>query len=252
MLPQGAASWTGLLVALALCNVLVIGLIAMAQKDLRYMLGYSSVMHMGYAFLGIATLGTLGVSAAVMLMFAHGLAIAALFLMADCVAQRGGGSTDMADFGGMVKQTPVLAGLFAAAMFASVGLPGFANFWGELGIFTSAFGMSHALGALTVLGIIISAIYGLRAVAFIFFGTPSERYEKHLKSGDAPKDMSFAEKAPVLILLGALLFVGFWPRSIGDMINKEVSLKYPAQVVQTCPGADASATPVALTVERKF
>jgi NADH-quinone oxidoreductase subunit M len=115
--------------------------------------------------------------------------------------------------------------------------------------------MSRAIGALAVLGIIISAIYGLRAISMIFFGTPSESYAKRLKSGLAPEDMSFAEKAPVLILLGALLCVGFWPRSIGDMINKEVSLKYPAQVVrveQAVPVADAAATPVTLADERSL
>lgn len=244
LFPQGAAEWTSLLVVLAVCNVLVIGFITMAQKDLRYMLGYSSVMHMGYAFLGIATMGIIGIGGAVMMMFAHGLAVAALFLMADCVAKRNGGSTDMTTLGGMVKHTPILAALFAAAIFASAGLPGFANFWGELSIFTAVFGMSKILGALTVLGIIISAIYGLRAVASIFFGKHSATYEKRIASGDIPTDLSFAEKAPILVLLGALMFVGFWPRSVGDNLNKELALKYPPAPVQQVLPTSAADLPL--------
>ena len=245
----GVVDWTNLLVVLALCNVLVIGFITIAQKDLRYMLGYSSVMHMGYAFLGIATMSIIGIGGAVMMMFAHGLAIAALFLMADCVAKRNGGSTDMSTMGGMVKQTPILAAFFTAAIFASAGLPGFANFWGELSIFTAVFGMSKVLGTLTVLGIIISAVYGLRAVASIFFGKHSDAYAKKIASGDVPTDLTFAEKLPVIILLGSLLFVGFWPRSVGDNLNKELALKYPEAPVQEVLPATAGTAPHANAVK---
>ena len=254
LLPLGAGEWTKLLVVLALCNVLVIGLITMAQKDLRYMLGYSSVMHMGYAFLGIATAGLVGIGGAVMMMFAHGLAVAALFLMADYVEKRGG-TTDMASFGGMARETPILAAFFAAATFASVGLPGFANFWGELSIFTAVFAMNKVVGALAVLGIIISAIYGLRALAAIFFGKRSAAYEKRVAVA-APQDLTFAERVPVLVLLGALMFVGFWPRAIGDNLNTELSAKYlpPAPVQQVEPSAAVlpDASGVALSGERKF
>jgi NADH-quinone oxidoreductase subunit M len=255
LIPAGAIQWTGLLVVLAVCNVIVIGLITMAQKDLRYMLGYSSVMHMGYAFLGIATLGIMGIGGAVVLMFAHGLAIAALFLMADVVAKRGG-TTDMASFGGMVHQTPLLAAFFAAAIFASAGLPGFANFWGELTIFTAVFGMSKILGTLTVLGIIISAIYGLRAVANIFFGKQSEAYAKRIKASGAPADITWAERIPVLILLAALLVVGFWPRSISDGINADLAVKYPPapvqQVIPATTSAQTAPTTVVAVSERRF
>ncbi len=238
LLPVGAASWTGLLVVLALCNVLVIGLITMAQKDLRYMLGYSSVMHMGYAFLGIATMGTLGLGAALMMMFAHGLAVAALFLMADCVAVRNSGETDMASIGGMVKHTPVFAAFFAAATFASAGLPGFANFWGELGIFTAVFKMNSTVSALAILGIIISAIYGLRALAAIFYGPHSKAYEQRIAQYGAPADLQPYEKLPVMILLGALMFAGFWPRAVSEPVNAELSSRQPAVAVQTANAAE--------------
>jgi NADH-quinone oxidoreductase subunit M len=255
LLPTGASDWNGLLIVLALCNVIVIGLITMTQKDLRYMLGYSSVMHMGYAFLGIATFGIIGIGGAVMLMFAHGLTIAALFLMADCVAKRAGGNADMASFGGMAHETPVLAALFTAAIFASVGLPGFANFWGELTVFTAVFGMNHIYGALTILGIIISAIYGLRAIASIFFGSKSEAYANRIRIAGAPADITWAERVPVLILLGTLMVVGFWPRSISNELNEELAIKYPPAPVQEVepsvpgPSADTGAANVA---ERRF
>jgi len=245
LLPEGASAWVDVLLWLAMGNIIVVGLITMAKRDLREMLGYGSVMHMGYAFAGLATLSAVGVGGAVLMLFAHGCSIAALFLLADCVARRGG-TADMDQFGGMARQAPVLAALFTAAILASIGLPGFANFWGELGIFVALFASRPWFGAVAVLGIIISAIYGLRAVASIFFGEPTAAFAER-NARQAVGDLSVEERAPVLILLGALLLVGLWPRSIGDQVNAEVSALYPAQqstlTVATTDAAAADEAP---------
>lgn len=219
LLPQGGIGWNSWIVWLALGNVVIIGLVTMAQRDLKYMIGYASVMHMGYIFLGIATLSVAGVGGAVMLMFAHGLSVALLFALSHSIYKRTG-TYDMQAMGGLGPKAPVLAGLFVAATMASIGLPGFANFWGEFTIFIALW-QNHAWAmAPAVLGIVISAIYGLRAVARIFYGEPTEAFAARLKTEGANiRDIGWCERVPVVLLFIALVGVGVLPRLISDDVN---------------------------------
>ncbi len=195
LLPLGAAQWSQTLaVVAAVGNVLVIGLVTMAQCDLKQMVGYSSVMHMGYAFLGIAAGSVLGAGGVVMLMVAHGLSVALLFLLSTSVHERTH-TFDMDQMGGLARSAPVLAGLFVAATFASIGLPGFANFWGELPIFVSLWDFSHKLTVVALTGTVVSAVYGLRAAARVFFGPPTEAFAR-VASAYPPSDLSWGEKLP--------------------------------------------------------
>jgi NADH-quinone oxidoreductase subunit M len=211
-------TWTGLLVCLALGNVLVIGLVTMAQRDLKQMIGYSSVMHMGYAFLGIATLSVVGAGGVVMLMVGHGLSVALLFLLATSIHHRTQ-TFELSEMGGLAQKAPVLAAFFTAATLASIGLPGFANFWGELTIFVSLWNFSPWVTAAAVAGIVISAVYGLRAVARVFFGPATPEFAK-VAAATPPSDLGWGERLPALILLATLLLVGIWPRSISDPVNQ--------------------------------
>ena len=217
LIPAGAAHWTHTLALLALCNVLIIGYVTIAQTDLKQMVGYSSVMHMGYAFLGIAAASTLGIGGVVLLMIAHGLSVALLFLLATSIHHRTQ-TFDMTEMGGLAKQAPNLAALFVAATFASIGLPGFGNFWGELTIFIALWKYSQWMTIAAVAGIIISAVYGLRSTAKVFFGPPTEAYAK-VAAARPPTDLRWPEKLPALILLAALLLLGLWPKLISDPIN---------------------------------
>ena len=134
------------------------------------MLGYSSVMHMGYAFLGIATFSVVGIGGALLMMVAHGLSVALLFMLSTCIYHRSQ-TFDMQHMGGLATRVPVLCAFFVAATMASIGLPGFGNFVGEFTIF-AALGESDATRWVLLpaaVGIILSAIYGLRAVANIFY-----------------------------------------------------------------------------------
>lgn len=223
LLPEGAAHWATLLGWLALGNILIIGLATISQTDLKQMVSYSSVMHMGYAFLGIASLNAIGIGGAVMLMFGHGLSVALLFLLTTCVYHRTD-TFDMSEMGGLAGKAPVLAGFFIAATMAGIGLPGFANFWGEFAVFMSLWGNEGIQWMLypAALGIVISAIYGLRAVAKVFYGQPSESFQKHLASNSVT-DISLGERIPAIILTAALLIVGFYPGSISKMINREIT-----------------------------
>jgi NADH-quinone oxidoreductase subunit M len=225
LLPAGIGHWGHLLAALAaIGNVLVVGFITMAQRDLKQVIGYSSVMHMGYAFLGIAAASVLGVGGVVLLMVAHGLSVALLFLLATSIHQRTH-TFDLMEMGGLAQKTPVLAAFFVAGTFASIGLPGLANFWGELAIFVALWQFSHGFTIIAVAGVVISAIYGLRAAARVFFGPQTEALAR-VAAVHPPTDLRWSEKVPALILLAALLFIGFWPKSLSTPLNATLTEIY--------------------------
>jgi len=235
LLPEGAAHWAWKLALLAAFgNVLVIGFVTMAQRDLKQMLGYSSVMHMGYCFLGIAALSTIGTGGVVLLMVAHGLSVALLFMLATGIHQRTH-TFDMSEMGGLAQKTPVLAAFFVAATMAGIGLPGFANFWGELTVFVALWKFSPWITAVAVSGVIISAIYGLRAAARVFFGQPSEALQR-VTAAHPPVDLDWIERLPALILLAALLFFGFYPKAISVPVDQALtSTAVPAVAVPVVP-----------------
>ncbi len=220
LVPLGALHWSSVLAWLGLGSVIIIGLITIAQRDLKEMVGFSSVMHMGYCFLGVACISVLGAAGVIITMVAHGLTVALLFLLGHVVYKRTE-TYDMEDMGGLVKHAPALAAFFTAAVFASIGLPGpgLLNFFGEFTIFAALWAFSKTVTAIAVLGVIISAVYGLRAIGRIFFGAPSEAFEAHLKDHTV-RDITTAEKLPVLLLLVTLFVIGLWPRMMTDEMNK--------------------------------
>jgi NADH-quinone oxidoreductase subunit M len=235
LLPQGAAHWATPLAWLALGNVLVVGFVTIAQRDLKQMIGFSSVMHMGYAFLGIAAFSSVGAGGVVLMMVAHGLSVALLFLLSTSIHHRTH-TFDMQEMGGLAQKAPVLAAFFVAATMASIGLPGFANFWGELAIFVALWDFSPAFTAAAVAGVVISAIYGLRSAAKVFFGPASEEFARVAETHPTT-DLRWPERIPALLLLAALLFIGFWPKSLSTPLNATLNTIYPA--------AKAAATPAA-------
>ncbi len=226
LLPSGALDWASLLGWLALGNVVIVGLITLAQRDLKQMIGYSSVMHMGYAFLGVAAFSVLGAGGVVLLMVAHGLTVALLFLLATCIYHRSQ-TFDMLEMGGLLKKAPVLAAFFTFAILASIGVPGpgLANFWSEFLIFLAVWDFKVIAAVFLVSGIVLSAVYGLRAVGRIFLGQPTEAFRETL-DGDI-KDMSWSERVPALLLIIVLLGIGIWPRSFMDSANACLKDAYP-------------------------
>src|SRR5881398_3601482 len=220
MLPEGARHWATLLIVLLLGNIIYVGLVTIAQRRLDWMLGYSSVMHMGYIFLGIASFGVLGVTGAVVLMFAHGLSIALLFALAGELRQRTG-TLVFDELGGLARVMPFAGLAFGLGAFAAVGLPGLANFAGEIMIFFGAFKNGwemahfHLFQIATVLalwGVVISTVYMLRAYRKTFMGTMSERWKEIA-------DLRPAQRVPVVLVVGGLLCYGFFPQSFVRMIT---------------------------------
>src|SRR6059036_1100948 len=220
MLPAGARHWATLLIVLLLGNIIYVGLVTIAQKRLDWMLGYSSVMHMGYIFLGIASFDVLGVTGAVVLMFAHGLSIALLFGIAGELRRRTG-TLAFDDLGGIARAMPFAGLAFGLGVFAAIGLPGFANFAGEIMIFFGAFKNGwtmngfHIFQVATVLalwGVVISTVYMLRAYRKAFMGTMGEQW-------NALVDLRPALRVPVALLVGGLLCYGFFPQSLVQMVT---------------------------------
>jgi NADH-quinone oxidoreductase subunit M len=219
LLPDGARHWTNLLVVLLLGNIIYVGLVTIAQKRLDWMLGYSSVMHMGYIFLGIASANILGVTGATVLIFAHGLSIALLFAIAGELRRRTG-TLVLDDLGGLGKVMPFAGLAFGLGAFAAIGLPGFANFAAEVMIFFGAFKNGwemerfHLFQIATVLGlwgVVISAVYMLRAYRKAFMGTLAPRWKDLV-------DLRSGLRVPVTLLVGAALCYGFFPQSFVRII----------------------------------
>jgi len=161
-----------------------------------------------------------------MLMCAHGLSVSLMFLVAHFINQRTN-TLEMDQMGGLAAQTPVLACFFAAATFATIGLPGFGNFWGEFAIFLSLgeYSENHLILGLAALGIIISAIFGLRAMARIFFGDQTDELTVLTKENKIT-DLSLGEIVPASLILLPLLFLGLWPRGISQGIDTNISDRY--------------------------
>src|SRR5437773_9979980 len=184
------------------------------------MLGNSSVMNIGYIFLGIASASILGVTGAVVLMFAHGLSIALLFALAGELRKRTG-TLVFEELGGLAKVMPFAGLAFGLGAFAAIGLPGFANFAGEIMIFFGAFkngweiGRFHIFQIATVLalwGMVISTVYMLRAYRKTFMGTLSERRQDVV-------DLRPPLRIPVVLAGGGLLSDGSSPQSFVRMIT---------------------------------
>src|SRR5439155_14817344 len=137
LMPEGAKSWLNLLALLCLGNILYCGLVAIRQKDLNLLIGNSSVAHMGFVFLGIASLSLVGVTGAVVVMIAHGLLAALSFGLSGFLYQQTR-SLDLQQMGGLLQRLPFLGAAMMMAMLAGCGLPGFANFVGEFMVFFGA------------------------------------------------------------------------------------------------------------------
>jgi NADH-quinone oxidoreductase subunit M len=230
MLPLGqSAEWIQhLLIVLLLGNILFIGLVTIAQKELDMTLANSSVMHMGYIFLGIVSGTAQGYAGAILLMFAHGVSIALLFALSASVKERTG-TLQYHRLGGLAKRAPFMGLIFGMAAFASIGLPGFANFAGEINIFFGGFvnkpaaclGWVQWATILALWGVVMSAVYMLRAYRAVFKGEPSP-----VSSGVS--DLDQTSRLPVLILVAALLVVGFFPNLLLKAIDPVVQVLAPA------------------------
>jgi len=223
--PDGMMHWLPLLCMLLLGNIIWVGLVTINQKRLDLMLGNSSVMHMGYIFLAIAAViangkNEIAIPAAVLLMFAHGISIALLFSLSSIVEKKTG-TLEISMLGGLAKTAPALAFIFGLAGMASLGLPGLANFAGEIMVFLAGFkdwvagepfGIVQLTTIIALWGVVISAVYMLRAYRNTFQGPL-------VKSTTSATDMTITEKIPTYFLGAVLLIVGIYPAIILNFLK---------------------------------
>ena len=238
MAPVGAQNWLGVLAWLALANLLYCGLVAVRQKDLNLLIANSSVAHMGFIFLGIASLNVIGLTGAVLVMIAHGLLAALAFGLSGHL-YRQNGSLDMSRMGGLLRQMPLAGSALLMALFAGCGLPGFANFAGEVTIFFAAW--SAGFKTITVIAawsaLVIGGLYMMRAIRNILHGPRGDDWAK-------ASDVSPLIATALGLLLAALLVFGFAPglltKGIEDEVTKSVLLPKPAAAASDAQATEAA------------
>ena len=211
LLPEGAENWMPVLISLGTVNVLYGAISAMSQTDLKYVIGYSSVSHMGYVLMGVATLDRIGVGGAVLQMFSHGIMTALMFLLVGAIYDRTH-NRDIRVLNGLFGRMKVTSFFFAIAGLASLGLPGLSGFIAEFMVFTGAFRTYLPLAVLAVIGAALTAVYILRLLARTFFGEGDAQWA-HLT------DASPVEKAVGGAFVMILIFVGVWPEPLMRVIN---------------------------------
>ena len=214
LLPAGAKVIAPIIAVLAIGNIVYAAFICLSQKDLKYIVGYSSVSHMGYVLIGIAALNIISINGAIIMMFAHGVMAALFFAMIGNLYEKSH-TRNIDDFGGLAHQMPKLATGFMLAGLASLGLPGLVNFIGEFTIFVSAFSTYKVLTIIGVSGIIFTALYILRTLGTVLFGPRREEWD-HLQ------DLQGVEMVPLLVLGAAIILGGMFPFVLMDLINNGV------------------------------
>ena len=210
LFPDAAKAAAPVIIALALISIIYGGLVAIGQNDLMRMIAFTSVSHFGFIVLGIFVGTQTGLTGSMVYMVAHGVSTAAMFLIAGFLTQRGG-SQDMRSYSGMQRITPVIAGTFLVSGLASLALPGLSGFVPEYLVLLGSFQLHPAVGAIAVIGVVLAALYILMAYQRIFTGEP-------LEGRKSLTDLGGREKWVVAVLVAAILFLGFYPAPVLDVL----------------------------------
>ncbi len=214
--PEVALRYAPLLVALAAFSVLYGAAVTFRQKDLKRLIAYSSVSHMGYVLLGIFALSQISLTGAVLQMFSHGIITGLLFAMVGLVYDKSH-ERNLDKLGGLARRMPVIAVVFSIAGLASLGLPSTSGFAAEFIIFVGSFTSVAVEGIqlytlLGVLGIVLTAGYILWMLQKVFYGPPLEKFD------DVP-DADNIEKVCIFSFVGAIMLVGLYPAILTDVIK---------------------------------
>jgi len=212
--PMGAAHWSTLIAILCLANVAYGAMVAMAQTDLKFVIGFSSVSHMGYVLLGVAALNIISINGAVTQMFAHGIMTALFFTLIGWVYNQAH-TREIAAFGGLAKKMPRIAIGFMIAGLASLGLPGLSGFVAEFQVFVGSFKYNQPVAIVAIFGVVITAVYVLRVIRKVFFGEFNERWSDL-------EDATGVDFIPIAVLVGVIVFVGLIPAPLVNLINNGV------------------------------
>ena len=217
LLPEGAEFWAPVLMGIGVTGAVYGSVSALAQTDLKYMVGYSSVSHMGFVLMGLASMNQIGVNGAVLQMFAHGAMTALMFTSVGALYDQAH-IRDMTQFGGIAKPMPRHTAFFTIAGLSSLGLPGLAGFVAEFHIFVGVFEAGYWwAGVLGIFSAALTATYILRMLAKAYFGPLNEKWA-------GLKEMRIGEQFAAVLLIALILLMGLWPAPFIDRISATVEM----------------------------
>jgi len=221
----GVGSWRDVFAILAVVGIVYGALVALVQTDFKFVIGYSSVSHMGFVLLGLITLNQIGMTGAVMQMFSHGIIAGLLFAIVGRIVYERTHTRQLAELETMhlSKRLPFAAWAFVIAGMASMGLPGFSGFVAELQVLIGAWSVRHWWVIAAGVGIVVGVAYTWRAMQKAFFSdTLPSAHELEQENGHAFAAITWPEVTGVVLLAGVSLFVGLYPRILLDAIEPAV------------------------------
>jgi len=224
MLPDAARNLWWALAILGTASMIYAAFVCLAQIDLKRLIAYSSVGHMGFVLLGAASMTVIGVQGAIFQLFNHGIITAILFMLAGSV-KHSTGTRDIPRLQGLARVMPQFSLILAIGFFASLGLPGLNSFWSEFMVFVGAYGspnldMNRRLVLIPLISIVVTAAYYVYTMQRILFGDPPEDLAK-------AHDLLPWERISYAVLVALVFLVGFFPLPFLGMINAYTSGSFP-------------------------
>ncbi len=215
LLPLGAEYWRWLILVLALVNVVYGAFIAMVQTDFKYVIGFSSVSHMGLVMLGFATLNKQGLTGSGIQMFSHGVMTALFFAVVGMVYDRAH-TREINELGGFSKKMPWVAVAFIIGGLVSMGMPGLSGFIAEFPIFMGVWQVMPIIAIVASISIVITASYIIRIIGRVFFGPISVEFDQHVG------DVTVRDKLALTLLCLIMITVGVFPSIMSTLVSSGV------------------------------
>ena len=215
LLPEGAKFWMPFIILLTIVNVVYGAYIAMVQSDMKYVIGFSSVSHMGLVAMGFATLNKEGMIGAGVQMFSHGVMTALFFAVVGMIYDRAH-TRQIPELGGFSKKMPLVTVAFIVGGLVSMGMPGFSGFIAEFPIFMGVWKMQPWIAIVASISIVITASYIIRIISKVFFGKMPEEYADHIH------DVTILDKVALVLLAGVLFILGVYPSIMVPLVESGV------------------------------
>ena len=215
MFPAAAHRFAPVIMWLAVIGIIYGALVSLVQRDIKKLVAYSSVSHLGFVMLGLFTINAQGMSGGVLQMINHGLSTGALFLLVGIIYERRH-TRMIADFGGIAKTVPAFTVLFMIVTLSSIGLPGTNGFIGEFLILLGAFSANKLMAVLAATGVILAACYMLWMVQRVFFGKVDKEENKNIA------DLNVREWAYMLPIILFIFWIGMYPKTFLDKLSPSV------------------------------
>ena len=216
LLPEGAQFWKWVILGLATVNIVYGAFIAMVQTDFKYVIGFSSVSHMGLVMLGFATLTRQGLTGAGLQMFSHGVMTALFFAVVGMVYDRAH-TREINELGGFSKKMPLVAIAFIIGGLVSMGMPAFSGFVAEFPIFMGVWYAIPLVAIIAAISIVITASYILRITGRVFFGAMKEEFEHHIG------DVTVLDKLALVVLCVIMVSIGLYPALMVPLVSSGVT-----------------------------